>query len=288
MHNTNFDQIEKYRLYRNLKDIVHPTISKKNISNYKIIIKEELIPLQIFYPNKVSNLTSIIIFVHGDSTITQCQRQYATICKELAISLNKTIIALDYKNIEPGKLIKFYQDCYQTINYLYQELIKLNIKEKDITLIGDSTGASALIATNFIAQKKQTPKIEKEILLYPVIGIKSLKSNKHQIITENNKIDELTINRLKNYFNNGLKGKKGHFALRSLQMKEEKIFPNTLIITGSTDPLKEEIKKYFNQQKKQKQNIKYIEIPFANHGFLKSKDQELKKELLEEIRNFIK
>ena len=40
--NINFDTEKKYRLYRTVYEILHPTISKKNISNYKIIVDENL------------------------------------------------------------------------------------------------------------------------------------------------------------------------------------------------------------------------------------------------------
>ena len=47
---------EKYKLYRTIKEILHPTISKRNISNYKIVIDEDLLLLRVFYPKKVSEI----------------------------------------------------------------------------------------------------------------------------------------------------------------------------------------------------------------------------------------
>ena len=44
--------MKKYKLYRTLYDIIHPSISRKNITNYNIIINEKLLPLQIYYPKK--------------------------------------------------------------------------------------------------------------------------------------------------------------------------------------------------------------------------------------------
>lgn len=46
------DREDTYKLYRTVYEIIHPTISKKNISNYKIMIQEDLVPLRIFYPKK--------------------------------------------------------------------------------------------------------------------------------------------------------------------------------------------------------------------------------------------
>ena len=41
-----------YYLYRNLYDIIHPSISRQNISDYKIKIDNNLVPLQVYYPDK--------------------------------------------------------------------------------------------------------------------------------------------------------------------------------------------------------------------------------------------
>ena len=70
MKHNEFDNEEKYRLYRTVRDLLHPSISKKNISNYKIIINDDILPLRIFYPKRVTNIEHIMLFIHGDSNIT--------------------------------------------------------------------------------------------------------------------------------------------------------------------------------------------------------------------------
>lgn len=62
MRHNEFDDELKYKLYRTVKEILHPTISKRNISNYKIIVDEKLIPVRIFYPKKVTNMNKVIIY----------------------------------------------------------------------------------------------------------------------------------------------------------------------------------------------------------------------------------
>jgi hypothetical protein len=76
-----FDEEIKYKLYRSVREILHPTISKRNISNYKIILDEEILPIRIFYPKKISNIKKVIIFIRGDGNITECIGEYSNICK---------------------------------------------------------------------------------------------------------------------------------------------------------------------------------------------------------------
>ena len=55
-----FGTEDTYKLYRTVYEIIHPTISKKNISNYKIMMQEDLVPLRIFYPKKISKTSTTI------------------------------------------------------------------------------------------------------------------------------------------------------------------------------------------------------------------------------------
>ena len=49
----NFDGNLHYRLYSNIGKIIHPTISKNNISSYKVVLSEDVLPVRIFYPERV-------------------------------------------------------------------------------------------------------------------------------------------------------------------------------------------------------------------------------------------
>ena len=55
-----FNEANKYNLYRSVKDILHPSISKKNVSNYNIIVSEDILPIQVFYPKKITDIKKII------------------------------------------------------------------------------------------------------------------------------------------------------------------------------------------------------------------------------------
>ena len=92
-----FGTEDTYKLYRTVYEIIHPTISKRNISNYKIIIEENLVPLRIFYPKKISKLEKAIIYIPGKSWIVNGIKNYSDVCQDLVKELDTIIIALDYE-----------------------------------------------------------------------------------------------------------------------------------------------------------------------------------------------
>ena len=147
----NFDLDVKYKLFRNVYEIMHPSISKKNISNYKIVIDEDVFPLLVFYPKKVTNLDSVVIYLSGIGDICGCKGKYSNICKEISEKCDKLVIAIDYFENEikfPSTLDK----CYKTVMTLIERLNEININSDKITLMGDSFGANIVSAINIKAR----------------------------------------------------------------------------------------------------------------------------------------
>ena len=144
-----FDNEIKYKLFRTVREILHPTISKKNVSNYTIVIEEDILPVRIFYPKKVTNISKIMIMVHGNAKVTDSIENYSNICKKLSTLTNSLLIAIEYKE-EKNNYEKTIKDIYKTVKYLYERLIKDNIDQKDIILVGDSTGGHIITAINYL------------------------------------------------------------------------------------------------------------------------------------------
>lgn len=136
MINNEFDSEIKYKLFRTVNEILHPTISKKNISDYKIIVDENILPVRVFYPKQVTNINKIILYVHGDGEVTNCLGEYSNICKNFAVKTNSLIIAIEYDDIKDSYK-EIVNKVRNTINYLYDKLLVNNILEEDIILMRD-------------------------------------------------------------------------------------------------------------------------------------------------------
>ena len=176
--NNAFEKEERYKLYRTVREILHPTISKKNISEYKIIVDDNLLPLRIFYPQKVTNMNKVTIYIHGDTLLTNCKAKYAEISNKIALSTDNLVISIDSEELTNVTNKKYISKMYETTKYLIEELYKLNIV--NIKLLGDSTGSTTIL--NFKDNLKKDNLNLKTILFYPVL------SNKY--ITKKNKANK--------------------------------------------------------------------------------------------------
>lgn len=272
-----FDIEKRYKLYRTIYEIIHPTISKKNISSYKIVLDDTIFPVRVSYPEKVTKINQVIIYTHGNGYTTGYRSNYSTICKNLSKTTNSLVIAIDYEMDNICNHKEFVEKLSKTVKYIIDEIEKEKIK--DISLMGDSLGANFTIMVNELNDLN----IKKQVLISPLLSWDYNDNSKYQSVIENTKLDLLILhhlNELKTYFFSKSLDNKYIFTLD----KEYKNQPKTLIITGNTDPLRDEGKLFADKLDK---NCTYKNINFANHSFLLSNDKEIIDEFNNTVINFL-
>lgn len=278
---TNIDDFgtkDTYKLYRSVYEIIHPAISKRNISNYKIIIDDNLTPLRIFYPKKISKIEKVIIYIRSNLRLVQGKKNYSEVIEDIVKRFDTLVIALDYE-LEEKNYTKCVNTCYETIKYLIEGLNRVGIENNKITLISDSFGSSILTSINMITNIK----LPKEILLYPVLNLKEEDKNNYPSLEQNNKLDLLTTIHLKQLSTKFLDNK----YKSPLKADNYNLWPKTLVITADLDPLRDEGITLATNLRKENKSPKGINITFASHGFLNSKDEESIEEAYKEMKKFI-
>lgn len=269
-----FENGLRCKLYSDMEKILHPTISKKNISNYRIVLNEEIVPVRVFYPEKVSHIEQVIIYVHGISSVSLCSFYYSKLCMEFAVNSNQLVIAIDYD--ETKRYLDILKDCKTCVQYLYDELTKFGIDKNHITLMGDSIGATMVIGINRLLDGI----ISKSILVSPVLNKNSFIEKD---VSKNDKANHFLVTNLNNFYKGALRFKKNYdnplvFPLLS----KEKFLGKGLLIMGEMDILKDDNFRYGEEN-----DWSIVEIPLANHNFYKDMGIDIKNQFYSSICNFL-
>ena len=159
---------EPCKLYRNIHEIIHPSISRKNISEYRIIIKDQLFPIQIFYPSKEVELKKVLIYIHSK----EIDYDYY---QDLALKTKRIVLVIDYQDSKE-KLI-------DTINYIIDELNNNNIMNSSIGIMGDFDGASLILEVN----SSLVPSIKKILFSPTIVELEKYDTKDILIISNNEK-----------------------------------------------------------------------------------------------------
>ena len=273
-----FDKTLKYKLYRTVYEIIHPTISKKNISSYRIVFNDEVLPVRVFYPKRVSNISKVIIYIPGFGEVSGCLGDYSEIIKNIAHETEELVIALDLDDLGEFNYLEVFDKCFTSFSYLASELEKLGIARSNITLMGDSVGAT--VALSII--KKSKNEDNKLVLFYPILANSFAKKKTKELESDFTK-------NLEKFYKKYLDSKKlkGNKDVLLTAEDASTIQNNMLFMVGNADPLKDEVLKFY-EAFSNNENNKLVELEFCGHGFLDEMDEVLLNEVAKEIIAFLK
>lgn len=273
-----FDNVLKYKLYRTVYEVIHPTISKKNISSYRIMFDDNVLPVRVFYPTKVSNMEKVIIYIPGVSEVSGCFGDYAEICRRIAHETQTLVIALDLDDIGNTNYFNILNHCSKSAEYLCLELEKLGISSDNIILMGDSIGASMVMSIG----KNKCFSNSRLILFYPVLSMRCLSSDDSLVDTD-------IMKKLKKYYDGHLDdGKTLNDKLIFPMLDDYKYSSKILFIVGGADPLKSDVLEYYQKCYKYNPDNQLSEIDFYGHGFLDEVDDVAFNEVFLSINEFLK
>ena len=150
------------------------------------------------------------------------------------------------------------------------------ILSNNITLMGDSTGANVVL--NIIDEMIHNNLfVGQMILFYPVLSGEYNGKTKYTSIIENTSVNFNLIPKLNDYYKNSKK------EIFPLQVNKNINYPRTLLLSGNVDPLIDEAKDFASKHNQIELKI----VDFAYHGFLNTKDKEIIKEYVLELKTFM-
>lgn len=262
---------KNYKLFRVLQKVINPSfINKKDYENIVFELHDRSVKARVFKKVHGVENPKLIIFIHGGGWVTGSVDSYTNTCNELSNKTKRIVIAIDYR-LAPEYPYPFgFNDCYEAINLIMENLESLNLKEEDVCLMGDSAGGNLVAAVSLKARDTRDFCVKKQILLYPALQTDYSNKTKYKSVIENGKDYLLTQRQLQEYISLYITDPKQKNDPYVAPLKAKHLFfqPRTLIITSNNDPLRDEGKRYASRLKLYFNAVKYYNIEGAIHGFL--------------------
>lgn len=251
-----------YKKERVLKKIISNDKNIKYIDTF-ILVNDHNVKIRLFIP-KVINQT--IVYFHGGGFVTGDIHTYSKTCDDLANNTNSLVISVDYRLAPEYPFPNGLIDCYNVTKYLYSSDSFLD--NKNIIIMGDSAGGNLASVVSILASEKNEFKIKKQILLYPLTYHIHDEDSIFNSIKENGNDYILTNKRINDYLNLYVKDKKYLKSKYVSPLNADNLNnqPETLIITASLDPLRDEGEAYGNKLIKFNNKVKMYRIDNI-HGF---------------------
>lgn len=215
---------------------------------------------RIYSPNPTAKLP-VILHLHGGGHMCGDLEIYDAISRRMANYTNSVVITLDYRlapehpypaAIEDGKfLLAHYQSLLGSVGF-----------KDELIVAGDSAGG-ALTAT-FSASAQFSPKISKQILLYPSLDY----TMEHPSMDAYGSGYLLEKQGVAWYFENYLQNGEDRKQISPLYMPVPESMPKTLMMVANCDPLQDEAYTYAEKLRKAGVPVQLSVFEGMVHGFL--------------------
>ena len=128
------------------------------------------IPIYLITPEHLKPIRNVIFYIHGAGWVFGSFHTHEKLVRELAARTNSLIVFPEYTRSPEAKYPVAIEQCYFVLSSLWT-LIGDQYPEIDhstLTVAGDSVGGNMAIAMTLMAKDRNGPKIQKQLLYYPV------------------------------------------------------------------------------------------------------------------------
>ena len=272
------------KLYRLIQNLLCPNIIKgPKYSDIKL----NDITLRIFDPN---NKSKILIYIHGGGWVSGNLDTHCNICYKLAEKLNRKVISIGYRLAPEYPFPAGLNDCYIVTKNIMENIEKLNIKSKDVIIMGDSAGANLAMSVSLMGLHNKTFRVGKIIMIYPTTQTDYSKKSIYKSLFYNDNKGFLTRKYLENWTNMYLPDEESKDNQYVNLMNAKRLFglPKTLIITGTNDPLHDEGIAFAKKLRRHLVCVRNYDLKNATHGFFSNIiDKKWTDKTIELIKGFI-
>lgn len=248
------------------------------LATSKIERYEQFIPTSIgdsrvwVYCPSTTKVESLPVFVnfHGGGFVFGSAKTDDPWCPFIADQAGCVVVNVDYRLAPEYKFPIALYECYDVVQWLYQNPAKLHIDPRRIAVGGYSAGGNLAAAICLLAKKRQQISIKFQVLNYPPLDLATDPELKPKYKTS-------IPPRLSKIFN--------ECYLHSMEEAKNPLvspifaddlehLPAALITTAEYDSLADEAEVYADRLKKAGVEVFYQKFKGVSHGFTHSGDRE--------------
>ncbi len=198
----------------------------------------------IFRPKGSTEVLPVILFIHGAGWVMGSASTHDRLVRELAVGAHAAVVFVNYTRSPEARFPIAIEQCYAALQYIAEHGKELHLDTSHLAVAGDSVGGNMSIAITMLAKQRQGPKIECQVLFYPVTN-SELNSSSYTQFAEGPWLTKAAMEWFwKAYEPDAAARKKPLLSPLQASPDELKGLPPALIITAENDVLRDEGEHY--------------------------------------------
>jgi acetyl esterase len=204
------------------------------------------VPIRIVRPHQTRGRLPVVMYFHGGGWVLGDRNTHDRLIREIANGAGAAVVFVDYTRSPEAKYPVAIEEAYEATKYVAENGKGLKVDSTRIAVAGDSAGGNMAIAVTMLAkQRHDHPKIEYQVLFYPVTDGTNLDTASYRQMATNH---FLTREAMKWFWNHYLPDQDARSEPTAspvvAPVEQLKGLPPALVLTAEFDVLRDEGEAY--------------------------------------------
>lgn len=124
--------------------------------------------IRIVRPEGARETLPVVMYFHGGGWVLGDKITHDRLVREIANGVRAAVVFVDYINSPEAKYPTQNEQAYASMQYVVEHARELNVDVSRLAVAGDSVGGNMTAAVTLMAKERGGPKIDFQVLLYPV------------------------------------------------------------------------------------------------------------------------
>jgi len=150
-------------------------LQAKPVEKMPVHIEDRMFPggpqghvsVRIIRPEVQGDLPAVI-YCHGGGWILGSKETHDRLVREIACGAHAAVVFINYTPSPEARYPQAIEEAYGAMKYVVEHGKALHIDSSRMAVAGDSVGGNMAIALTLLAKEKKGPKIDFQLLFYPV------------------------------------------------------------------------------------------------------------------------
>lgn len=215
-----------------------------DIENKTITQDGKTVSIQIVKPKGSKEKLPVLMYFHGGGWVLGNAFTHDRLIRELAVGANIAVVFVNYTPAPEARFPIANEEAYAATKWIKENGASIGLNLSKLAVGGDSVGGNMAIAVTLMAKERKGPKIDFQLLFYPVTDADFNTSSYQQFANGH----FLTLNAMVWFWNIYAPEKTTRNLITASPLRadieELKDLPEALVITAENDVLRDEGEAY--------------------------------------------
>ncbi|HII92115.1 MAG TPA: alpha/beta hydrolase, partial [Methanosarcina sp.] len=129
---------------------------------------EGQVSIRIIRPKGNKEILPAVMYFHGGGWVLGDKNTHDRLVREIANGANAAVVFVNFTPSPEAKYPTPIEEAYAATKYVSENGEKLKLDSSRLAIAGDSVGGNMAAAVSLLAKERNGPKIDYQVLFYPV------------------------------------------------------------------------------------------------------------------------